>query len=71
MCLNEVFDNYFGINDDDLALTVWKLCQTSNELGEFREMVSDELADMGLPDDIIEKLWIVCTASNGTSIEEL
>jgi hypothetical protein len=58
-CINKVFEEYLGLNDDELALSIWKVASDCKTLLEMSERIrqSSELSQFEFPEDLIYDLW--------------
>jgi len=58
-CINKVFEEYLGFDDDDLALSIWKLASNCTNLFEMSAKIreSPELSQFEFPEDLIFDMW--------------
>ncbi|KAL7639022.1 UNVERIFIED_CONTAM: hypothetical protein RMT77_010556 [Armadillidium vulgare] len=60
--INELLENFMGINDNDLATQIWDLAEGKSNTMSFAEAVdSSDLEAFGFTDDFIFDLWGVIT----------
>lgn len=56
--MNDVFDSYLGLHDDELALSIWELgrdCQDAMELS--KKIQESEMKIFEFPDELIFDMW--------------
>lgn len=58
-CINKIFEEYLGFDDDDLALSVWNVASDCNNLLEMSERIRDspELSQFEFPEDLVFDMW--------------
>jgi len=58
-CINGVFETYLGFDDDDLALSIWKLASGCSNLLEMSKRIreSSELSQFDFPEELIFDMW--------------
>ncbi|CAB3402412.1 unnamed protein product [Caenorhabditis bovis] len=60
MCakLNEVFDNYLGVQDDQLAMRIWETASNCETLFQLSNAIKkSELAMFDFPDGLVFDMW--------------
>ncbi|TKR92862.1 hypothetical protein L596_007431 [Steinernema carpocapsae] len=58
--LNAVFDKYLGLNDDDLALTIWETGTSCSSHAEMNGRISDSpMGVFGFPEDLVFDMWSI------------
>lgn len=56
--LNDLFDTYLGVQDDELAETIWDTAQTCKTLTEMMQKIrGSELQEFDFPDELIFDMW--------------
>uniref|UniRef100_A0A1I7Z5T9 PDZ domain-containing protein n=1 Tax=Steinernema glaseri TaxID=37863 RepID=A0A1I7Z5T9_9BILA len=56
--MNDVFDRYLGLNDDDLALTVWEIGVTCEDLLDMEDKIRNSpIGSIGFPDELVFDMW--------------
>ncbi|KAK0404917.1 hypothetical protein QR680_017698 [Steinernema hermaphroditum] len=56
--INAVLDRYLGLNDDDLALTVWEIGATCSDLLDMEERISaSPIGVIGFPEELVFDMW--------------
>ncbi|CAD5225141.1 unnamed protein product [Bursaphelenchus okinawaensis] len=71
--INKVFEEYLGVNDDELALSIWELGKKCGDLMEMNDKLraSADLSAFSFPDELIFDMWgIVDDHKNQRLVEE-
>ncbi|CAD5231576.1 unnamed protein product [Bursaphelenchus xylophilus] len=57
--INKVFEEYLGVNDDELALSIWELGRGCGDLMEMEDKLraSEDLSAFSFPDELIFDMW--------------
>ncbi|KAI6242673.1 hypothetical protein M3Y99_00172500 [Aphelenchoides fujianensis] len=57
--INGIFEEYLGVHDDELALSIWELGRECSELLEMRDRLrqSAQLAPFEFPDELVFDMW--------------
>uniref|UniRef100_A0A0N4ZNV5 PDZ domain-containing protein n=1 Tax=Parastrongyloides trichosuri TaxID=131310 RepID=A0A0N4ZNV5_PARTI len=58
LAMNEIFESYLGLHDDELALSMWELGRGCNNILEFTEQINkSDMASIEFPDELIFDMW--------------
>ncbi|TKR82435.1 hypothetical protein L596_016161 [Steinernema carpocapsae] len=56
--MNAVFDEYLGLHDDDLALTVWEIGSTCRGFVDMENKLRESSVGVfGFPDELVFDMW--------------
>jgi hypothetical protein len=71
-CINKIFEEYLGFDDNDLALSVWKLASDCSNLLEMSARIRDswELSQFEFPEDLVFDMWGVIDDSKKNRLSE-
>ncbi|KAJ1348563.1 hypothetical protein KIN20_003895 [Parelaphostrongylus tenuis] len=62
--LNEILDSYLGVQDDQMAQTLWELALSCETLPDMNKAVREsQLSVFDFPDELIFDMWGVVSDS--------
>uniref|UniRef100_A0A1I7XJB8 PWI domain-containing protein n=1 Tax=Heterorhabditis bacteriophora TaxID=37862 RepID=A0A1I7XJB8_HETBA len=57
-CLNEIFDSYLGVQDDQLAQSVWDMVLSCPTLQDMSKAIKEsELKMFDFPEELVFDMW--------------